>query len=324
MNFFTTNAAAYLENHFNIINKLHITPGIRFEYLNNILSGYDKNKAEDSNEDKVFANHNQHTRQFVLFGTSLQYDFNENINFYANFQQSYRPVTYSDLTPFGTIAKIDPKLSDPSADNADIGFRGSYKNIINFDISGFYIHYKNKIGTIIKTDTVSYYFRTNTGSAEHKGIESYLELNILNGLINTSQYGRLSIYNSLAYIQANYISGKYAGNKVEYAPNIIERIGLSYNTKKFSLNIQYSYTAEQFADAANTKFDVNGIEGIIPSYEVIDLSSSIKINSNCKFNFGINNLLDKKYFTLRTDEYPGPGIIPAIGRMIYGGLNVNF
>lgn len=323
MNFYTTNIAAYFENNFNIKDKLYISPGIRLEYLTNTLNGYDKNKAKDSNEKKIYANNSKTTRQFALMGLALQYNFNENINMYANYHQSYRPITYSDLTPFGTIAKIDPNIKDPSAENIDIGIRGTVKNILNFDISGFYLNYKNKIGTIIKqNDTTSYYFRTNTGATEHKGIESYFEVNILNGLIATSSFGKLSIYTSYAYIQAQYISGKYAGNLVEYAPNHIERAGLNYTFKKLTFNVQYSYTSESYADAANTKFDVNGIEGIIPAYSVIDLSAAVKINKYTKINFGVNNITDAKYFTLRTDEYPGPGIIPSIGRMIYGGISI--
>jgi Fe(3+) dicitrate transport protein len=42
---------------------------------------------------------------------------------------------------------------------------------------------------------------------------------------------------------------------------------------------------------------------------------------SCKFSCGINNLTDAKYFTMRTDEYPGPGIIPSIGRMVYFGIS---
>lgn len=325
MKFYTTNIAAYLENAFNIRNKWSISPAIRAEYLNNTLNGYDKNESHDSNEDKVYANNNHFSRHFILLGISTQYILNEHINIYANYNQSYRPITYSDLTPFGTIAKIDPHLKDPSADNIDAGIRGTFKNIINFDISAFYLNYKNRIGTIIKyQDTSAYYFRTNTGASEHKGIESYVEVNVLGGLIPSDKYGKLSIYNSYAYIYAHYIKGDYAGNWVEYAPKHIERCGLNYVYKYFSFNIQYSYTSQTYADAANTAFDVNGIEGIIPAYSIIDFSSSLKINKNIRINIGINNLSDKKYFTVRTDEYPGPGIIPSIGRMIYGGLTYSF
>jgi Fe(3+) dicitrate transport protein len=37
---------------------------------------------------------------------------------------------------------------------------------------------------------------------------------------------------------------------------------------------------------------------------------------------GLNNLTDQKYFTQRADEYPGPGIIPSIGRNFYVGFSI--
>ncbi len=325
MNFYTTNIAAYLENSFNFNNKLIITPGVRYEYLSTIADGYDKNKAEDSEEKYIIANNFTSTRKFFLLGFAFQYNVNDHFNFYGNYNQSYRPLTYSNLTPFGTIARIDKNLKDISADNIDIGFRGTFKNILNFDFSVFYLNYKNRVGTIKKTqDTITYLFRTNTGSSENKGFESYVELNILQGLIPTNQFGRLSIYNSFAFVNAKYITGEYAGKYVEYAPQQIERIGLNYKYKKLSFNIQYSYTAKCYGDADNTVFDQSGLIGLIPSYQIIDFSSSFAINKNCKVNFGINNIANEKYFTLRTDEYPGPGIIPSIGRMIYAGISATF
>ena len=49
------------------------------------------------------------------------------------------------------------------------------------------------------------------------------------------------------------------------------------------------------------------ISGIIPSISLL-----------------VNNIADKKYFTLRTDEYPGPGIIPSNGRSFYLGITARF
>ena len=39
---------------------------------------------------------------------------------------------------------------------------------------------------------------------------------------------------------------------------------------------------------------------------------------------GVNNLADARYFTRRTDEYPGPGIIPSLGRGFYATLAARF
>ena len=35
----------------------------------------------------------------------------------------------------------------------------------------------------------------------------------------------------------------------------------------------------------------------------------------------MNNITEKKYFSLRADKYPGPGIIPSIGRNFYVGIS---
>jgi Fe(3+) dicitrate transport protein len=324
MNFYTTNIALFTENTFRIGKRLSITPGLRYEYLSTIADGYDENKAGDSNEEIVKAKMQKNTRTFLLGGLGLQFNTSETTNFYANYSQSYRPITYSDLTPFGTVAKIDKNLKDASADNVDIGYRGSIKNILNFDVSLFYINYKNKISIVEKIqDTITYLFRTNVGSAEHKGVEAYVELNILDGLISTSRLGKLSVYNSFAYVNARYITGEYAGKIVEYAPKYIERLGINYNIKKFSVNAQYSYNAVAYGDPSNTKFASNGLVGFIPSYSLIDVSASYKIK-NYQFKFGVNNMSNAKYFTLRTGEYPGPGIIPSLGRMIYGGISATF
>ncbi len=324
MDFYNTNIAPYIENTFRIGNRFSATPGLRFEYLKTISDGYAQNKAGDSSDELVYSKMKQNTRTFLLGGLGLQFKTSETTNIYANYSQSYRPVTYSDFTPFGTIAKIDNNLKDASADNIDIGFRGSLKNILNFDVSVFYINYKNKISTIVKKDdSISYLYRTNTGSAEHKGVEAYIELNITNGLITTSKFGRLSIYNSFAYVDARYVTGEYTGNQVEYAPKYINRTGLNYNLKNFSLNAQYSYNDVSFGDAGNTVYAVDGLVGKIPAYDLIDISASYKIK-RYKFQLGLNNLADKQYFTLRTGEYPGPGIIPSTGRMIYAGISATF
>jgi Fe(3+) dicitrate transport protein len=324
MNFYTTNIAPFIENTFKIGKRFSVTPGLRLEYLKTIADGYDENEAGDSNDPYVYSNMKKRTRLFLISGVGMQFKMSETTNIYANYSQSYRPVTYSDLTPFGTIAKIDPNLNDASADNVDIGYRGSIKNILNFDFGLFYINYKNRIGTIYKTDTVVYAFRTNTGNSEHKGVESYVELNILDGLITTKKLGKLSLYNSYAYIDARYVSGNYAGNQVEYAPKNIERVGLNYKKNNFSINIQYSYTASSFGDASNAKYAADALSGIIPSYQLIDVSSTYKIKQKYQLKLGVNNLANEKYFTLRTTEYPGPGIIPSIGRMVYAGISATF
>ncbi|HYM93249.1 MAG TPA: hypothetical protein VET23_03865, partial [Chitinophagaceae bacterium] len=86
-----------------------------------------------------------------------------------------------------------------------------------------------------------------------------------------------------------------------------------------SSTFQINYISDAFGDAANIRVSNNPIAGYIPAYTVSDFSSTYKIN-NYSIKFGVNNLTGKSYFTRRTDEYPGPGIIPAVGRSFYIGF----
>ncbi len=322
--FYTTNVAPYVQNIFRVGSALTITPGVRLEYLGTTANGHSPNESGGSTDEYVYVNHEKRTRTFLLTAVSAEYRTSDATDLYANFSQSYRPITYSDMTPFGSLAKIDQNLKDASANSVDLGFRGIAGGFLNFDVSLYYVRVKNDIGTIEQTyDTLTYLFETNAGSDDHKGVEAYAELNILGGLVPSDGFGRLGIYNSFAYTDARYVSGEYAGNYVPYAPRYIERLGIDYSIAGFSMNAQYSYTASCYSDPADTKFSPNGLVGIIPSYSVVDISLAYKI-SKFELRFGVNNLTDKTYSTMRTDEYPGPGIIPSIGRMVYAGISEAF
>jgi Fe(3+) dicitrate transport protein len=316
INFRSQNIALFAENIFHVGDKLSITPGGRLEYLSTRAYGYTEDKADY---------HQTNQRMFVLGGIGAQYELNKRVNVYGNFSQSYRPVTFSDLTPFASTAVVDKDLKDTKADNADLGIRGMVKGVFNFDASLFYLYNYNGIG---KVDRGTEILITNTGSSAHTGIETYGELNLSKLFFHSNKYGKLSLYNSFAYINAIYTSGdvdgvNLKGKQVEYAPHVIERAGINYWIKGFECNAQYTYQSQSFGDATNGPDNGSGETGVIPSYWLLDVSTAYKWN-RYKVSFGVNNVTDQKYFTLRTSEYPGPGIIPSIGRMIYGGLAVTF
>ncbi len=318
LNFTTTNIAPFAENTFRLGKSFSLTPGLRFEYLKTTAAGY---KTTDG--DKQIPDESR-SRTFPLFGLGLEYKTSPNASLYGNITQVYHPIDYSMLEPFGVTAKIDPNLKDSYGYNSDLGYRGTIKNYLNFDISVFYLAYKDRIAEVLRTDSAGneYAYRTNAANSVHKGVEAYIEFNILK-FKNPSSESGLSIFNSLGYTDAKYTSGEFKGNRVEAAAQVIERMGLIYSLKTFSSTLQYSYVSDAYGDATNAKTSSNPIAGYIPAYSVIDFSATYKIN-NYSINGGINNLLDESYFTRRTDEYPGPGIIPAVGRSFYLGFRATF
>ncbi|OIQ93659.1 Fe(3+) dicitrate transport protein FecA precursor [mine drainage metagenome] len=319
LDFTTTNAAPFIENIFRLSNRFTITPGLRFESLNNTIAGYKTDSIY-----KLTAGETKN-RYFLLSGIGFEYKTGYNTSIYANFSQAYRPIDYSQLEPFGVTSRIDPNLKDQKGFNSDLGYRGIIKNYLNFDVSLFYLAYNNRIGVLLKTDPstgAAYSVRTNIANSVHKGMESYIEFNLLKFLNERSKCG-LSLFNSFAYIDARYTDGQYKGNRVEAAAKTIERIGLSFSNRNLSATFQVNSIGDAYGDASNAKQSSDPVAGYIPAYTVLDFSSTYKFQ-NFALKFGMNNIADKAYFTRRTDEYPGPGIIPAIGRSIYVGFTAKF
>ncbi len=318
MNFTTANLAPFVENVFHISPRLSFTPGFRLEYLKNTATGYKKVDTATMN-----LNENR-SRAIALFGAGLEYKTSVNTNIYANISQAYRPIDYAYLEPFGVTSKIDPNLKDAYGFNADLGYRGSVNNILSFDIGLFYLSYNKRIGTVLVNAGTSneYTLRTNTDKSVHKGIESYVEYNLLKHLNPAAKKG-LSIFQSFAYIDAKYVAGEFKGNRVEAAAKYVNRVGITYFDTRLSGTFQVNNTGDAYGDATNIKQSSDPVAGYIPAYTVLDLSGTYKLGKYA-LKAGINNLTGKAYFTRRTDEYPGPGIIPAIGRSFYVGIAAKF
>jgi Fe(3+) dicitrate transport protein len=320
LDFTTINVAPFVENIFRVTDKFSITPGFRFEFINSAAKGY---KTFDSD----IVNTNSSSNRYIpLAGIGLQYKTTSTTSVYGNFTQAYRPTDYSQLSPIGTTSVIDPKMKDANGFNADLGFRGTLKNFLSFDIGAFYLQYNNRIGLIEKTDANgnTYTYRTNVANSRHVGAETYVEINPVKAFSPITKYGTISFFNSFTFIDARYVNGSYKNNFVENAPRFINRFGTTFAAHGFSVTLLVSHVSKSYADADNTVNSNDAVVGIIPAYTVLDLSASYKFPKYFELKAGLNNLTDTKYFTKRTDEYPGPGIIPSMGRSFYVGLGAKF
>lgn len=321
LHFTTINIAPFIENTFRVTDRLSITPGLRYEYIKSTVKGF--NPSYD-NSGAVYSDQSK-DRNIFLVGVGSQFGITSTTNIYANYSQAYRPLDYSSLTPFATIATVDPNMKDSNGANFDIGYRGSVNDFLNFDVGGFYLQYNNRVGVVERTDALGnqYPYRTNVANSVHRGLEIYMEFNPVKAFADNKNWS-LSFFNSLAIIDARYVSGEFDGKYVEYAPTSINRFGTNLVIRKFSTTFLISNTAKSYGDAGNSeKPSADAVAGVIPSYTVMDWSGTIRIK-NYNLKMGVNNLADQSYFTKRTDEYPGPGIIPAIGRSFYLGFGAKF
>ncbi len=327
LNFVTENYAVFAENIFKIGKRLSVTPGVRYEIINSTAKGYINTTSTGTIQE------NKQERNILLFGLGTEFQTTSATNLYANFSQSYRPVTYSELTPSATTDVIDPNLKDASGYNADFGFRGKIKNFLSFDVGGFYLNYDNRIGTITQNNLP---FRTNIGTSVSKGIESFVEIDPIRIFTDNSRVGYIRLFTSYAYVDAKYTKWNnpaiandplksIEGKHVENAPQTIGGYGATYSIKKFSATFQLNQVAEIFTDAANTeKPNTTGTIGKIPGYTVMDASLTYLFAEKYNLKAGVNNLADEKYATRRAGGYPGPGLMPANGRTIYLSIGAKF
>jgi Fe(3+) dicitrate transport protein len=327
LEFSTINYAAFAENVFQIGNRVKVIPGIRLEYIENTSKGY-----INTTQAGVLAA-NKRERQILLYGVGSEFKTSEKTMFYGNYSLAYRPVTFSELTPSATTEIIDPNLKDANGFNADLGFRGTLKNFLSFDLGVFYLNYNNRIGVITQNGSP---FKTNIGTSVSKGIESYIELNLTNLLFKNDKYGSFTIFSSNSFIDATYTRWdnpviandplkSIDNKKVENAPNFIHRIGTSYSIKGLQLSLQYSEVSDVFTDAVNTELpNSTATIGKIAGYKIMDLTASYKFKEHYNFKFSVNNLTNEIYATRRSTGYPGPGILPGNGRTFSLSLGVNF
>jgi Fe(3+) dicitrate transport protein len=134
---------------------------------------------------------------------------------------------------------------------------------------------------------------------------------------------------SIAYNEAVYTSWNdptvVAGSSsdrtnktVENAPRRIQRYGLTCKLNRFTATYQLNKVSDAFADALNTVTpNASATAGLIPAYQVSDLSFAYSGKEKYTLQVGVNNLFNESYFTRRAGGYPGPGLLPANGRTYF-------
>jgi len=325
------NIAAFAENILFINPKLTANIGVRYENIVSSSEGFYKRYSthpftQDTLAIYTINDTNSVKRSLPLFGAGLSYKTGKQSSIYFNFTQNYRAINFTDIRVSNPNIVIDSLIKDEYGYTGELGFRGLHKKYITFDLALFYIFYGDKIGIAPKQGTI-YKERTNIGNAINTGVESFVEVDLLQ-MISDSAKNHLNVFVNAAYIDARYIESKeanYLNKNVEYVSPFIFKTGLKFKTDKFSAQFQLSYNAKQFSDASNSIIPSgDALIGEVPAYTVLDFSTQYTFNNSFKLEAGINNLTNQQYFTRRALSYPGPGIIPSDGISFYFTLQYQF
>lgn len=287
----------FIENRFSFGN-LMVTPGMRVENIRQVINerkSTDPLRKDDS------------TENVPLLGLGLSYHTTDESQLYANISEAYRPLTWSDALPTLVTDTVSSDIESAKTLNSEFGYRGQTDKI-NWDFSLFHIRYENKIA---KVGTVY----QNSGSGTHRGIDGATEIKLSNFLPKLKTLGDFHLYGNFNILDARYTRGTLEDKTPQYAPKSLSRGGVIYKKEnQFKIALMGVVVGEHYADDGNSK------DFKIPSYTVFDLTSDWELRKDWNLSLGVNNLLDKNYYSrVRSD-----GIIWALGRNIYAGLSYDF
>lgn len=319
LDYSSTNAAAFSELIIKL-GKVTFIPGARYEYMENTVQGKYSLNYEIGRQQK--------NRNVLLFGAAMEYHLNPENEIVVNYNRSFRPALFSELTPAATTDVINPDLKDAQGYNIDAFIRGKVmKSRLHYQLGGYYTLYANKIGNYTLNGTR---YVTNIGDALSKGVEALLDYRL--GLPN--KHWSLNVWAALSVMDVKYtswndpsitdVSKNRQGNFVEYAPNYIHRAGLNGSYKKFSAQVTSNWISSVYTDALNTELsDAKATNGKIPAYHLMDVSLKYNFVNAVQAQLNVNNLTDVNYATRRSGGYPGPGLLPGSPRTITLSLYLN-
>ena len=272
----------------------------------------------------------------LLPGVGLTTKFSST-NLFAGIHRGFTPPSSGTLKILnfgGTLDNQGLNLEAEKSWNKEVGIRGDY-SMFNFEMSGFHVGIENLVaagrGTAFK----------NLGKVNTMGLE--LNLNLLSskvvGLLPDLHfiYAFLNTEIKDGIIKSN-VSGTVGsdvsiqGKKLPYAPAHTLTAGFSKRGEKLSYRLDFRFVDEVFTDFENIiKEDKLGIQGIIPSYNFINISADYKVSKDYRIFLSGKNITDEIYIGSRLHSNPGQpqanlssGILPGPRRQINLGFEYNF
>ncbi|MDX2193931.1 MAG: TonB-dependent receptor [Gemmatimonadales bacterium] len=334
LRFRNENVAAFAEWAVQPLPGLVVTPGLRVEHL--VARG----EGTFTRAGGTFlpaagaaptAFGDRRSETLPLAGLGARLDLGRGIELYGNWNQAWRAALFSDQFPHDVVA-VDSALRSARGWTGDAGVRGTIGSALAFDVSGFWLLYDDRVGTLgraqLGADSLRFPsgVRRNVGTSRHRGVEAFAELDLVTAILGrdaAARHGALLLFTSAAYTDAAYTAGPVAGRRVEHAPEWIARGGLTWRRPgQWSVTVQLSHVSSAFSDASNTPSQANGVQGLIPAYTVADIGARAQLTRWIAAEVNVNNLFDRRYFTRRATGYPGPGIIPADGRTLIAGVRL--
>jgi len=279
-------AAVYVQNRFEVGDRLAVTPGLRVEAYQQERKILTSGGASESTENTE-----------VLPGIGATYEILPNAQLYGGVYRAFSPasngVALDGLT--------DQQLEGERSDNYELGVRGN-QGRLSYELALFRMDFANQVVTGNSDPTLS---QSNAGETLHQGAELAMGFELGGGF---------SLDANATYVPTSeFRSGANRGNRIPYSPEVLGNLTLAYaNERGLQLAFLAHYRGSQFGDPTNRRdIPTNAAGGIwggkLPSYTLVDLTGQYVFSDRWTVFGAVKNLTDKRYIAgLRQGIYVGP------------------
>ncbi len=298
--------APYINNKWEITNKLDLTIGARydynkFEYTNNLSDGVDASG--------VYFRPSDRDDRFNHFSpkASLSYKYQNNATVYLRYANGFSIPSASKLYSMKAGYK-ESTLTPELTDTYEIGFKKLFADKGYFESNIYYMNIKDSFTR--KKDSSGNYYYLNGGKSVHKGVELTLFSKLSEDFSSKIAY---------SYSKHNYIDdATYKDNEMAQAPNHTGNIRLIYNPSylnKLTLMGEIQYVGSYWMNDENTKK--------YTGYEIGNIKGTFNFTKNFTLFAKISNISDKKYATSASSRY-SDSYTPGSPRAYHAGMSYKF
>lgn len=305
--------ASYLQYEIQL-NKLTLTPGLRYESIDLTFENFGTNdNARTGNSLKSATN------QLTIFlpGVGLSYALKEHVRVFGGVHKGFSPPGMPSLS-----TNLMQQAKTETAINYELGYRFNSKNF-KTQVIGFFNNYQNILGS----DNVSgggagTGDMFNAGNASIKGIEFSMEQNLL----STSKKWKMPLSIAYTFNEAKFLEtfvnaggdwGSGTIQKGEFIPFITPHLltmSLGWESEKFNATVISRYIG-------NTRIKTGNSDEILPSlnanyndvntigeYWVLDFSTNYRFNKTISIFSTINNAFNNRYIVANLPQGYRPGM----------------
>ena len=316
--------SSFLQNKIYLSKKLLVSFGVRLEsynYQRNIFRNtFVINSVSKVTDTNILAENNIIT---AIPGAGLNYQIFKNTTIFTGVHKGYAPPRVKDaITASGQVYLLNAE----SSWNYELGIRGAYKKVINYELTGFYMDFSNQIIPVSESSGGTGVGLVNGGETVHQGIELSYNVKFHEWFKMKSKF---TLSNNLTFVQAYFSGDRFtklgsvntniSGNNTPYAPKYCHNLTVNYETSRnIGLQVTANYIGQQYTDLLNTQTPSNdGRTGVLKSYAVYDCNlyyKSTKLKTT--FSLAIKNVFDERYIVSRRPQ----GIRVGLPRYFIGTI----